>query len=49
MFPCATRKKKVRRGRPEPDYGPIVCPWCCRKLRFDLATLKFYCECGWLE
>jgi hypothetical protein len=40
---------KRRRGRPAPEYGPRICPFCARKLYFNLKTQRYYCECGWTE
>lgn len=48
MFPTATPRKK-RRGRQPPAYGPVRCPWTYDKLRFNIATGKHYCKCGWRE
>lgn len=45
-----SKPKKKRRGRPEPEYGPRVCPWCATKLKLSASGL--FCpdqKCGWKE
>jgi hypothetical protein len=52
MFPAPVVvpfKKKRKRGRQPPDYGPRICPWCASLLKFDPNAKRHYCVCGWME